>query len=70
MFSILFRASNRQIVDKKLSLLNSNFVRTLDYLNSALKNPAQTLTKDDMLDRHTKSTIGCTANGSEKMLIV
>jgi len=48
-FSILFRASNHQIVGKKnktdflfkLSYLNSNFVLTLGYLNPALNNPAQ-----------------------------
>ena len=47
-FSILFRASNRQIVDKKnklnlllkLSYLNSIFALTLGYLNPALDNPA------------------------------
>ena len=47
-FSILCRVADRQIVDKriklnlllKLSYLNSNFGRTLGYLNPALKNPA------------------------------
>ena len=47
-FSILFRASNHQIVGKKnktefafkLSYLNSNFALTLGYLNHALNNPA------------------------------
>ena len=47
-FSLLFRASNHQLVDKKnklnlllrLSYLNSNFALTLCYLNPALNNPA------------------------------
>ena len=47
-FTILFRASNHQIVGKnsktefafKFSYLNSNFTLTLGYLNPALKNPA------------------------------
>ena len=49
-FSILFRASNHQIVGKKnnfklnllfkLSYLNSNFPLTPSYLNPALNNPA------------------------------
>ena len=50
-FSILCRVANRQIVDKriklnlllKLSYLNSNFGRTLGYLNPALKNPAMVI---------------------------
>ena len=48
-FSILSRASNNQIVDKKITLnllfklsyLNSNFTLTLLYFNPALKKPAQ-----------------------------
>ena len=48
-FSILFRASNHQIVGKKnktdflfkLSYLSSNFALTLSYLNPALNNTAQ-----------------------------
>ena len=47
-FSILFKASNHQIVGKnnktefafKFSYLNSNFTLTLGYLNPALNNPA------------------------------
>ena len=47
-FSILFRVSNHQIVDKKnstdllftFSYLNSNFPLTLGYLNPALNTPA------------------------------
>jgi len=48
-FSVLFRASNHQIVGKenktefafKLSYHNSNFALTLGYLNPALNKPAQ-----------------------------
>ena len=49
-FSILFRASNHKIVDKKkivlnfllkLSDLKSDFTLTTGYLNLALNNPAQ-----------------------------
>ena len=48
-FSIFSRASNHQIVDKKITLnllfmlsyLNSNFALTPLYFNPALKNPAQ-----------------------------
>ena len=50
-FSVIFRAFNHQLVDKKikteilfikLSNLNSNLALTLGYLNPALNNSAQT----------------------------
>ena len=49
MFSILYKASNHQTVDKrislnllfKLSFLNSNHPQTLGYLNPALNNPTR-----------------------------
>ena len=48
-FSVIFRASDHQLVDKtiktemlfKLSNLNSNLTLTLGYLNLALNNSAQ-----------------------------
>ena len=48
-FSILYRAPNHQIVDKRISLnllfklsyLNSNYTRTLGYLNQASNNPTR-----------------------------
>ena len=49
MFSILYRASNHQTVDKRISLnllfklsyLNSNHAQTLGYLNPAWNNPTR-----------------------------
>ena len=51
-FSVIFRASNHQLVDKniktemlfKLSNLNSNLALTLGYLNPALNNSALDIT--------------------------
>ena len=50
MFSILYRASNHQTVDKRISLnllfklsyLSSNHAQTLGYLNPASNNPTDT----------------------------
>ena len=48
-FTILYRAPNHQIVDKRISLnllfklsyLNSNYAQTLGYLNQASNNPTR-----------------------------
>ena len=56
-FSVIFRASNHQLVDKriktemlfKLSNVNANLAITLGYLSPALNNLAQKITVEALL---------------------